>query len=180
MEETNTTWPRPRWAIAGVSRRGSRSGAGRVNAASRSSAAAGSSSDGAAGGGPVRAATWAGAVGPWAGRGLAARARARGGLLGHRHVRPGADDVPHGEQPADVLTVDDDQVAESAPDHRGRGLLERPVGRREDQVAGAVVGDEFGVRVLAGAQGVEDVAFREDADTGVLGIDHDGGTDSPR
>ena len=60
--------------------------------------------------------------------------------------------------------VDHDQVAEAAADHRGRALLERPVGRGEHEVGGQVVGDALGVRVLPLADRVQDVALGEDAE----------------
>ena len=54
--------------------------------------------------------------------------------------------------PGGLAAVDDDEVAEAAAHHRDGGLLERPVGRREHEVGGQVVGDLLGVRVLAAAE----------------------------
>ena len=64
-------------------------------------------------------------------------------------VRPAAHDVAHGQDARDLAAVDHDQVAEAAADHRGGGLLERPVRRREHEVGGEVLGDALRVGVLA-------------------------------
>ena len=39
---------------------------------------------------------------------------------------------------------------------------------------------QLGLRVLARRHRIEDVAFGQDADAGVLGVYHDGGADAPR
>ena len=64
-------------------------------------------------------------------------------------VGPAAHDVAHRQDAGDLAAVDHDEVAEAAADHRDGGLLERPVGRGEHEVAGQVVGDVLRVGVLA-------------------------------
>ena len=70
-------------------------------------------------------------------------------------------------------------MPEPGLDH-GRGrLLQGPVGGGEHDVCGAVRCGQFGVRVLARADGVEDVALGEDAHPGVLRIGDHGGAHPP-
>src|SRR5215469_12440159 len=87
-------------------------------------------------------------------------------------TRPAADDVAHGQQAGHILSVDDDEVPEVPGRHGRCRLLERPVGRGEDDVCCAVVGHDFGVRILAGAQGVKDVPFSQYANGRMTGV-HD-------
>jgi hypothetical protein len=70
-------------------------------------------------------------------------------------------------------------VAEAAAHHRHGRLLQRPVGRGVDDIAGQVIADQLGVRVLSGADRVEHVALGEDAGPRQLGIEHHGGADAP-
>ena len=71
----------------------------------------------------------------------------------------------------------DDQMTEAAADHRRGGLLQRPVGRGVDDVARQMLGDELCVRVLPGAERVQDVALGDDARAVPVGVDDDGGAD---
>ena len=76
-------------------------------------------------------------------------ARCAGHVADRAVVGPAAHDVAHREQAGDSPPLGDDEVAEAAADHRDGGLLERPVGRGEDDVGREVVGDALGVGVLA-------------------------------
>jgi hypothetical protein len=78
------------------------------------------------------------------------------------------------------VPVHHDQVPEAAADHCLRRRLERPLWRGIDQVLGAMVGGHLGVGVFACGNGVQDVAFGQDADARVLGVDDDGGAHAPR
>src|SRR4051812_31484149 len=71
----------------------------------------------------------------------------------------------------------DDEVPEAAGNHRRRRLRQRPVGCGDDDRAGEVIVHPFGVDVLAGADGVEDVALGEDARLVVVGIEDHRGAD---
>ena len=77
----------------------------------------------------------------------------------------------------DLAALDDDEVAEAAPDHRDRRLLERPVRRGEDDVGRQVVADALAVGVLARADRVEHVALGDDARALAVGVEHDGRAD---
>src|SRR5216683_1950287 len=101
-------------------------------------------------------------------------------LRGYAHLRPAPHDVPHREQAGDMLPLDDDEMAEPPAHHGGGGLLQCPLRCREHEVAGAVMIRELGIRVLARAERVQDVALGQDAHPRVLRVDHDGGTDVAR
>ncbi len=65
--------------------------------------------------------------------------------------------------------IEHDQMAKPAADHRRGGLLQRPVGRGEDDVAREVLGDQLTVGVLTRAEREQDVALGDDPGTGPSG-----------
>jgi len=75
------------------------------------------------------------------------------------------------------VALHDHEVPETAVHHGRRGVLKGPLARREDQVLRAVLPRGLGVGAFARGHGVEDVPLGEDADAGVFGVDHDGGSD---
>src|ERR1035438_8748056 len=109
-------------------------------------------------------------------------ARPQGGLSGGRGralpVRwnlgagPAADDVAHRKQPRHLVSLDDHEVPETGLHHGLRRTLEGPVGRREHDVFGAVLGGDLSIWVLPGADRVEDVPLGQDANPGVCGVHH--------
>lgn len=85
---------------------------------------------------------------------------------------PAADDVADRDDAGRLAAVEDDQMAEAAVGHRPGRLLQGPGRGGEHDVVGGVGVDGLRVRVLAQADGVQDVAFGEDADaTGVRVVD---------
>src|SRR5262252_1553117 len=98
----------------------------------------------------------------------------RGGLgrVEDAGLGPAAHAVAHGQQPGHLVALDHHEVPEPRPDHGRRGLLQRPVGRRVHDVQRPVRRGQFGVGILPGAEGVEDVAFGQDAHARVLRVDH--------
>ena len=80
--------------------------------------------------------------------------------------------------PDDLTAVDHDEVAEAALDHRGRRLLERPSGAAKTSVEVRWSATRSPSGSSPRADGLQDVALREDPGTGGLGIDHHGGADA--
>ncbi|GGZ18834.1 hypothetical protein GCM10010343_52730 [Streptomyces avidinii] len=72
-----------------------------------------------------------------------------------------------------------DQVPETAVGHRLGGLLHRGLRGAEHDVVGGVRAHGLPVRIVARADGVEDVALGQDADSAVVGVEDDGRADAP-
>jgi hypothetical protein len=91
--------------------------------------------------------------------------------------RPAADDVAHRQQPDNLVPLHHDEVPEAAPHHGSGGGLHGPAAGREDDVLRAVIAGDLDVRALVGGNRHQEVAFRKDADSGVVRIHHDGSAD---
>ncbi len=69
-------------------------------------------------------------------------------------------------------------MPEAAVRHGAGRLLKGPGGGGEDDVGGGVGVGALGVRVLPEADGVEDVAFGQDADAAGVRVEDHGGADA--